>query len=259
LVKGCVTLAMDSPELVADEPVPKRAPCTEPPVRGPTGTTVKEFDGSPFGPEYLSVHSGGRIEQVLGFEPEDGWCFCMDLSTQKRGWFPVAFFKADGTNPSTDVLATSDPWVGSQGSASSGGTQAPNGGGDLWAGYGPAPMPPASRHMCRVARHETHQFAYPRVQGQSATKIVPISVLRRALQDDPKTAREARGQPCESDHQLLSSFLSASTASDTRKHHGVARFARTTLDPGSMHPADEGSYWALQTRGEPCLIVRLKT
>lgn len=127
---------------------------------------------------------------------------------------------------------------------------------DMWVGFQPAPMLPASRAMCRVARHETYEFAYPITHGLLLTKIVPVSVLRRALQNDRNTGRGTLIS--RSDDVLLNSFVDASGSADTMKHHGIPRFSRTVLDFNTMRPADERAHRALQWSGEPCLIVRLK-
>lgn len=139
--------------------------------------------------------------------------------------------------------------------AARGGADHTTGEGDIWGAQQPAPVLVATRAMCRVARHETHHFALPRAQGRPAVKIVPVSVLQLALQQDYQTSRMAL-MP-QSVDALLNSFVGASSEADTREHRDVPRFARTTLNTETMRYADDESRRAMTQRGEPCLIVRL--
>lgn len=130
---------------------------------------------------------------------------------------------------------------------------------DIW-GAGlivtvPVPLR-ATRSMCAVARYETDVCALPYQQTNPATKIVPVSELRIALDQDRRTWGLNLG--AFSDDQLLNAFVAEAGQVDARAHGGVRRFGRTTLNSQTMYPADQRSRSSLQHRGEPSLVVRMK-
>jgi len=59
------------------------------------GIALESWDGSAWGPEYLSLEQGERLQAQEDAEPSQssGWAFGYSLKNDKCGWFPPDFIK----------------------------------------------------------------------------------------------------------------------------------------------------------------------
>lgn len=201
-------------------------------------------------------------EDTSGDESSSDEAADVELSTDsdlvRRPSFPPGLIGVPAVNARNQFGPVSSPPISRSAAVIGAASHADQSHPDIWNGaVAPAPVGVATRHMCAVARHHTHIYALPKDATFPGTKIVPMSQLRIALYADHRT--RSAGIEWLTDEQLLNAFLADATFDDACKHNNVYRFARTRVDPTQMDPVDDRSRLSMLVRGEPCLVVRLKT
>ena len=90
IVSGCNILRHFVRDLLP-MPAPSLPPsATQPP---PTFAAITTFDGTVYGPEYLSFQAGARLRERPPPEAVDpeGWTFAENIDTGESGWLPPAY------------------------------------------------------------------------------------------------------------------------------------------------------------------------
>merc|ERR1719343_1175173 len=92
--------AVAAPAFALPLPRPPPPPPPPPPPDAPPpmtyGRALADFNGSPFGSEYLTLKRGESLKLINCVDEDQGWAFGERENDAARGWFPADFFAERG-------------------------------------------------------------------------------------------------------------------------------------------------------------------